>query len=80
MKYTLKKEALAAESNLDFEIGVNAPIYCKIVLQVEENLMQSLCAFLLFGHLKRIAFLSIIWLPYRKLWALISWTATFTQF
>ena len=47
LKYSLKKAGAAEESNVDFEIGVNAPAV--IVLQVEENPCKA-CDFLLFGH------------------------------
>ena len=74
LKYSLKK-AEAAESNVDFEIGVNAPAakYCCRLRKI------SYRAYGLFVAWSLEAFLSIIWLPHSKLWAIIPWTATFTQ-
>ena len=55
----------AEESNVDFEIGVNAPAtlqFCRL-----RKISYRACDFLLFGHYKITTFLSIIWLPDSKL-------------
>ena len=46
---------------------------------IDFELERAYLLFLLFGHLKRIAFLSVIWLPQSKLSAIIKGTVTVTQ-
>ena len=57
-----EKEGAAEESNVDFEIGVNAPVAKQCCSLRGKSHTEPMC-FLLFGHLKRIAFLSIIGFP-----------------
>ena len=70
-----EKERAAEETNVNFEIGLMHLLQNSVV----ENLIQSLSVFFLFGHLKRKAYLSVIWLPHSKRWAIIKSTATATQ-
>ena len=63
-----EKEGAAEESNVDFEITVNAPA-AKQCCRLRKISYRSYLLFL-FSFLKRIAFLSIIWLPHNKIWTI----------
>ena len=73
-----EKEGAAEESNVDFEITVNVPA-AKYCCRSRKISYRSYLLFS-FSHLKRMAFLSFIWLPHSNLWAIITGTATFTQY
>ena len=64
-----EKEGVAEESNIDFEITVNV-LTAKYCCRSRKILCRSNLLFL-FSHLKRMAFLSIIWLPHSKHWTII---------
>ena len=61
-----EKEEAAEQSNVDFEIGVNAPA-AKQCYRLGKISYRAYLLFSLFGHLKRMAFLSVIWLSHGKL-------------
>ena len=57
-----EKEGAAEESNVDFEIGVNAPA-AKQCCRLRKISYRAYVFFLLFGHLKRIAFYLLFGCP-----------------